>query len=279
MRTTLPIVTLLSFLGACSGADPIVVAEQAGGAYFPANSRSAVNQSVRQGVAGIEVDVVVTADGIAFLHDGPTLDATRCEGPVSELPVASLEATSLDGVTCGGRPDPAAPDVIQRDEPLLTLSGFLELVRSADDRTSVWLHVHPGPDQEADDLADAVLGVWFENDAPQPLVVFAEDVGLLASLRFWAASRQHGLRVGWIPSTTTRFGDRMGATSLPGRVEDADVDAVQVPWTAITRETARVLRARETEVVLTGFGGTQELLAHQSWPADALLTPAPVELP
>ena len=57
---------------------PLTTAHRAAAGYWPANSRAAVSGSIAAGFEAIEVDVLLTKDGVPVLAHDPVLDPEEC---------------------------------------------------------------------------------------------------------------------------------------------------------------------------------------------------------
>ncbi|MCB9669935.1 MAG: hypothetical protein H6736_15380 [Alphaproteobacteria bacterium] len=288
MRTAAAIVTLLV---GCDEGRPLVEAHRAGAGYAPENSRAAVRTAVDAGFEGIEVDLVVTADGAVVLNHDRTLDPERCVAldgsPVEPLELPTTEASALRGVTCGGSPSPDFPGARVIGEPLLDLPGYIELVRASDDRTLLHLDLKSGPDDDLELAAEAVLGTWFAADLPQPFYVSSPHPEVLHAFRSYGASRGHEVRTslswpvldGAIDGLGLELRASLGLASVLRAVEAAGADGVALQWEVARREDVRALRAEGLDVQLWTLDDPRALRAHAGWPATSLITDFPGDLP
>jgi glycerophosphoryl diester phosphodiesterase len=71
---------------------PLVFAHRGGARLAPENTMAAIDNGLRLGADGIEIDVQLSADGIPIVIHDPTLDRTTDKsGPVRNLTAAELE--------------------------------------------------------------------------------------------------------------------------------------------------------------------------------------------
>ena len=146
------------------------------------------------------------------------------------------------------------------------------------------------PDDDLDVAAQAVLGVWFAADLPHPFYVSSPYPEVLQAFRNWGAQRGHEVptSLSWPP-----FGPEGGAleglgwevrgafglASVIADVERAGADGVALQWEVARRSDVRALRRRGLDVQLWTLDGPSVLKAHANWPATALITNYPGDLP
>lgn len=77
---------------------PLVFAHRGGCALGPENTIAAFDRGVAAGAHGLELDVRLSADGIAVVHHDPTLDrTTNASGPVAARTAAELASVDAAG--------------------------------------------------------------------------------------------------------------------------------------------------------------------------------------
>jgi glycerophosphoryl diester phosphodiesterase len=137
---------------------PAVIAHRCGGALAPENTLAGIRLAARLGLAAVEFDVMLSADGTPWLIHDETLERTTdgC-GPVS----AASDAT-LARLDAGGRFHPA-----WRGEGLPTLAEAAALCRRLGLRANV--EIKPAAGFEAatgETVARQVLDCWRGDDLP-----------------------------------------------------------------------------------------------------------------
>ena len=281
--------------------DPLIVAHRGGADVFPENGLRAVEGSIERGWEGIEVDVVLTRDGVPVLWHDPWVDGTLCrrvggeELPAGErllfrdMDLASLRAE----LECGGKPHPdgAHPDAERVWAPIATLEEALILLREAPGLT-VQLDVkyEPGFTEGADRFADEILGVWHAQDMPNPVYASATHPELLRALR----ERMPQLETTLI---WPRFSEKLdgqadvsvairnelavttGVQSQAARIGEGDANGIAIAWQVANRHEVQALRDEGFRVQLWTVGSPERLEAYCRWPVNALITDNPEEAP
>ncbi len=306
-----------AIVGCSAGSvDPIVEAHRGAAGYYPQNSRTAMLASLEDGYAGIELDLVLTADGVPVLSHDPWVHETLCErvipetgGTVQTDGLAGLDGkVRIDGLTleelqrqyvCGGPPDPDFPNAVVRAEPIMALDELLTALRFAEADTLVHLDVkvHPGWTPPADAYADAILGRWYEADPPQPYYVSADRVDVLQAFETWGATAGVDVdtRLSWprfpvepddpaAPSAASIVLQAEAALALGTvdplrRVEDNDFDGLMMYWELADRHTARIAADRGYTMALWTINEPHQLTAHARWPLAGLITDYPADRP
>ena len=103
----------------------LVVAHRGNRAHAPENTMEAFRQAMAIGADALELDVRVSADGVAVVHHDATLDrTTNGSGPVSRFPLSALQgldaAAKFRG-SSGAQSIPTLEEVLDafRDVPLV----------------------------------------------------------------------------------------------------------------------------------------------------------------
>ena len=82
---------------------PLVLAHRGASAEAPENTLAAFRLALAQGADGVELDVILSADGVPVVIHDDTLDRTTTgAGPVSRLSLAELKALSAGYAACFG---------------------------------------------------------------------------------------------------------------------------------------------------------------------------------
>lgn len=221
---------------------PALFAHRCGGALAPENTLAGLRVAARLGLAAVEFDVMLSADGTPWLIHDETLErTTNGRGPVSASSDAALAA--LDA---GCRHHPA-----WAGEPLPTLRAAAALCRELGLRANV--EIKPAAGHEArtgEVVARQVLELW-AGDA-LPLVSSFSPPALAA-----ARAAAPGLPLGCLwerpPADWRRRLDALGAATLhcaAGELDDAvlaEAHAHGVPvlcYTVNDDAAARDLRQR-----------------------------------
>lgn len=164
---------------AADGPRALVVARGGGAAYWPPDSRTALEGALAAEVEGLEVGIVLTADDVPVLAHTVTLDPSWCTladgAPLGTW--VDLRSVTLDelhaGYACGGVPDPRYDQALVVAEPVATLDLLLDLLHGAQGDLEVRLLVPHEPGRTARPAVTAreVLARWADEDLPQDLVV------------------------------------------------------------------------------------------------------------
>jgi glycerophosphoryl diester phosphodiesterase len=291
---------LLLTLAACADpVTPVIEAHRGAAGYYPQNSRTAMLASLEDGYAGLEFDVVLTADGVPVLHHDPWVHPSLCErvdgAPVGErvridgLPLETLEAT----YQCGGLPDPDFPNAVLHAESVMTFDELLTELRFAE--ASLLVHIdlkyEPGWTPPPEDFADAILSRWFAADPPQPFYVSSPHAEAIQAVENWSRVQARNVRtsLSWpaypIDGGAVQYG--LSAEALrtfglqdPVRLaEDAGADGLALHWELARRHDVQTARGLGMDVALWTLNEPALLTAHARWPVSSLITDYPGDLP
>jgi glycerophosphoryl diester phosphodiesterase len=87
-----PIVNRPCFMGFYDYSQPLVFAHRGGCALGPENTLAAFDRGIAAGADGLELDVRLSADGIAVVHHDAMLDrTTNMSGPIASVTVEQLK--------------------------------------------------------------------------------------------------------------------------------------------------------------------------------------------
>lgn len=181
---------------------PSIIGHRGAAALAPENTLAGFRRAAAEGVAWVEFDTRLAADGPVVLHD-PTLDRTSSgRGPVRALPIAAL-----DGIDCGRWFGPAFAG-----ERLPTLAQALDAVAGLGLGANVELKAEPGLETElARAVAEAVRAVW---PAPGRLLFSSFSQPALAALADLVPEIPRGLLVGELPPDWREAAERLGCVSV-----------------------------------------------------------------
>jgi glycerophosphoryl diester phosphodiesterase len=267
---------------------PRVVAHRSGSGNFPENSRAAVQAALERGYAAIEVDLVLTQDGVPVLsHDmwlKPALctrtDGTRLpEGSRLLLRDLTLEELHRD-YRCGGLRDPEKPDAALLADRHMTLTELLQALEGHPDVT-LQLDVKQDPafTASAEAYATAILGEWNAARLPNPWFVTATRGELLKA--FEARQPVETLLI-WptftADSNTTVVGGleelkrTLGTQELVQLARDAGADGIAVSYGVADRAALEVVRQAGMKTAVWTANSPAQLAAFCRWPLDYLIT-------
>lgn len=293
-------IALASFLVACtSPGDPLVEAHRGAAGYYPQNSRTAMFQSIEDGFDGIELDLVLTADGVPVLSHDPWVHETLCtyaDGRAinERLAIRGFTLAELQsGFLCGGVPDPEHPNAaVEAETPM----AFTELVdRLYLDRPEVVVHLdlkfEPAWTDSPDAFAEAVLRPWVEADLPQRFYVSSAFPEMIVATEAWAS------RAGWdVPTSLSwppfrrernslqqalgfELGATVGTEDAVQAAQASGADGLALQWEVASRAQVRSARRAGLNVQLWTLNDPRALALHAAWPVDALITDYPGDLP
>lgn len=221
----------------------------------PENTLASIREAARQGAAWIELDAMLSRDGVpVIIHDDTLERTTSGSGPVPDLDLAELRR--LDAGSWF--------DARFAGEPVPTLEDALELARSLGLGLNLEIKPYPGQ-QEATARASLALleRLW---PADRPLLVSSFEVPCLEVARDRAPGIPRGYLIWEEPADWLAIADRVGAATLNVNHE------FQTPETvAAYKATGRPVltyTVNEAERARTLFG----------WGVDALFTDAPGRL-
>ncbi len=307
MRSSLPLACAAALLLATgcglvsAGETPLIVAHRMGADLFPENSRRAIAGSIERGWEAIEIDLVLTRDGVPVIWHDPWIESKLCrriggeEIPEGErilfqdLTLAELHA----GFECGGKPHPDGkhPDVELAWDTHATFDELLTALRAAPEMV-VQLDVkyEPGFTADAETFAREILGRWRAAALPNRMYASATHPELLRA--FEAALPGIETTLIWPrfskaiderSDITVAVGNELsvvaGVQDLGARILDANADGIAIAWQVSNRQTIQRLRDEGFNVQLWTVASPGRLGAYCDWPVDALITDNPEEAP
>ncbi|HEY0834108.1 MAG TPA: glycerophosphoryl diester phosphodiesterase [Azospirillum sp.] len=170
----------------------------------PENTLVSVREAAREGAAWVEVDVMLTSDGVPVVIHDDTLDRTTS----GRGPVAGIDLVHLKRLDAGGWFDPRFAG-----EEVPTLSELLDLAARLG--LGVNLEIKPShPDlavATARAALDVVKGVW---PAERPLLLSSFQVPCLEVARDRAPGIPRGYLLDEPPADWAAVADRIGADTI-----------------------------------------------------------------
>jgi glycerophosphoryl diester phosphodiesterase len=278
---------------------PRVIAHRAGGGQWPQNSRTAVLNCIARAHVdtpesrydGMEVDIVLTRDGIPVLSHDPWVHTDLCTtasgAPIKERilirdkTLVQLRAEFL----CGGLRDKDFPRVDPIAESIMSLDEVLEALKMAPEM-ALYLDVKIDGDLTArpEEYARAIAARWQTAELPNRLYIEGPSAESLAAYR--AAMRSDFVAVVSYPPFSAkenaawtvikaRWFTKLELSSPLTAAHEAGAGAVAAPTQVMTRSAA--VRAREAglEVFLFTPNSREDLERYCAWPVDGLITDYP----
>lgn len=260
-----------------SGQPPQIEALAAGAGYWPANSRTAVEEVIAAELSLIELDVTVTDDHVPVLHDGPWLEIDECtwwNGTLLSQPVwirPYSNATLSDQFLCGGLPDPNHPNALLVEDSLPSLAEIVALLPATpidQIRLDVYYEdmVTPPPDV----LARNILDVWESIDLPQVLSISSNHPDVLAAFDAEAHIRGRDIALGWVmPSEPEaeeiltqeldRWASGLDYTAM------AEIAGADILWIDPSLADPSAVRAARADGVQIGISPIDDARARDYW--------------
>ncbi len=283
------------------GSTPTLEAHRAGAGYWPENSRSAVEGAVELGVAGLEVDLGLTADQVPVLWHDVRLTSERCtkaDGThiIHSVLIKTRTLQELqEGWLCGGIPDPEFPNAIVAADILMTLDDLLKDLQDADPDMRVHLDLKWEPNGltwSAERFATQIVDRWFAADPPQPFYVSSVYPEMLdaidAQARAWATEIPgmliwphfpEGQSTGSVALTAER--DQLfGTTDYVRIAEQAGAQGLTLQWEVADRHLVNAAVAEGVAIQLWTVNDPDAIdLLSRRWNAEILITDFPGESP
>ena len=283
-------------LGGCinPGAEPLIEAHRAGAGYWPPNSRSAVLGTIAADFDGMEIDLVLAADGVPVLHHDPFLSPEHCTvkdgGELNQrIRIDEVVSTVLiEEYRCGATPDLDFPNAEVVSESMVAFDEVLTALIDANPDLRVHLDVkyEDGWTPPAADFAEQILERWWAADLPQSMVVSCNTVACLT------AFEDHGRLAGrdvftvriypfaGVDSSSVSVGLGAEADALLGKVdyvalvEEAGADGIAVNFEVAERHQLAAAQRAGLETSLWTVNG-DALDFYPRWPVDVLISDLP----
>lgn len=282
-----------------TGNSPKIIAHRAGGGQWPQNSRTAVLNCIARAqdptpqnrYDGMEMDIVLTKDGIPVLSHDPWIHTTLCTTASGETirdrilirdkTLAELQSQYL----CGGVREPDFPKVEPKAEPIMTLDEVFEALKQAPEMM-LYLDVKIDGDLTAgaEDYAEAIATRWeaaglsnrlyIEGPSPESLSAYrsAFTTNFVPVLSYPAFTVTENFT--WT-ALKARWLTKLRLRSPLAEARKAQARAVAGPTQVITRHAATEARDNGVEVILFTPNTRDDLERFCKWPAGVLITDYP----
>jgi len=277
----------------------LVIAHRAGGGQWPQNSRTAVLHCIERAQAGapenrmdgMEMDIVLTRDGIPVLSHDPWVHTTLCTTASGEairervlIRDKTLEELQSQYL-CGGVRDPHFPRVEPKAETIMTLEEVLQGLKKAP-HLLLYLDLKIDGDLTAgaEDYAKAISRLWEAAGLPNRLYIEGPSAGSLAAYR-------SAIKTDFVPvlsypafsvkensartAVRARWLTRLRLDSPWTAARNAQAGAVVGPTQVIFRFAATEARDNGVQVVLFTINTREDLESYCGWPVDVLITDYP----
>ena len=277
----------------------LVIAHRAGGGQWPQNSRTAVLHCIERAQAGapenrmdgMEMDIVLTRDGIPVLSHDPWVHTTLCTTASGEairervlIRDKTLEELQSQYL-CGGVRDPHFPRVEPKAETIMTLEEVLQALKKAP-QMLLYLDVKIDGDLTAgaEDYAQAIAKLWEAAGLPNRLYMEGPSAESLPAYR--SAIKRDFVRVLSYPAFTVmenssrtavraRWLTRLRLDSPWTAARNAQAGAVVGPTQVFFRFAVTEARENGVQVVLFTINTREDLERYCGWPVDVLITDYP----
>jgi glycerophosphoryl diester phosphodiesterase len=278
---------------------PRVIAHRAGGGQWPQNSRTAVLNCIARAHVdtpesrydGMEVDIVLTRDGIPVLSHDPWVHTDLCTtasgAPIKErILIRDKTLVQLRAeFVCGGVPDRDHPRVKPIPESIMSLEEVLAALKKAPEML-LYLDVKIDGELTAGpkDYARAIASRWqaarlpnrlyIEGPSAESLAAYREAMGrdfvpVLSYPAFSAAENAKWTVVKACLLTWIRLRSPLKAA------REAAAAAIAAPTWVMTRSAAAQVREAGLEVFLFTPNSRKELDRYCTWPVEGLITDYP----
>jgi glycerophosphoryl diester phosphodiesterase len=278
---------------------PKVIAHRAGSGQWPQNSRTAVLNCIataqdpnpQNRYDGMEMDIVLTKDGIPVLSHDPWVHTSLCTTAsgdpvrdrilIRDKTLAELQSQYL----CGGVREPDFPLVNPKAEPIMSLDEVLQALKQAPEMI-LYLDIKIDGDltASAEDYAKAIATRWeaaglsnrlyIEGPAAESLAAYrsAFETNFVSVLSYPAFSVTENFT--WT-ALKARWLTKLRLRSPLAAARKAQAQAVAGPTQVITRYAATEARDNGIEVVLFTPNTRNDLDKYCKWPVDVLITDFP----
>jgi glycerophosphoryl diester phosphodiesterase len=234
----------------------------------PENTLAAFRHALELGVATLELDVRVTADGVPVVHHDPVLSADRCAAPpgreLPRAPIREIFLEELEGIDCGSVSNPRFPR--QKPVPGAGIPKLEEVLALADEarypvRFSVEIKKQGGISH--DDAATAVIDLLTDKDLEDRSIIQSYDPGHLVAAARIAPSVDRAILVRW-PWAYGRMVEKSEATILSPKA-----------WFLFRPRAVKSFQARGIAVIPWTVNGGKRIRRMLSWGVDGVITDEP----
>ncbi len=272
------------------------VAHRGGSAYWPENSRTAVEGSLERGWDAVSFDLFLTQDRRPVLHAQPFLDPELCQ-TIGQRPIDEvwLLQTSFDtlyaGYECGGVPDPRFPDARVVADSVVPLEELIAALEALPSGARPDIHLTAGffPNVSHDPAVYAaeVLGRWALSDLTDTPTIVADLPVTLDAFKDDASGRGLSIQTtlvwprmpaaggeGWA-ALGQALGDSNGIVDPLRALEDSGADGIRLDPRVATRTDARRVARVAGRVEVGPVYDKADVRAFSAWPVDAIVTSDP----
>jgi glycerophosphoryl diester phosphodiesterase len=238
----------------CLTAFPLVIGHRGAAGRAPENTLAGFREAARLGVAWVEFDVRLSADGVAVLsHDAIPRRTTGHSRPIAETPAATLL-----GLDAGAWFSPEfAGERLPRLDTVLKLLATLRLGAVVELKSS------PGrAEGVVQAVADCLALAWPAVDAP-PLMVLSFDADMVAA----AAGGLPRVRRAWINEKLPENGLQMAI--------DLGCHMIHLGRRGLTRRDAAVVKAAGLGLAVYTVNKPEQARRLWAWGADSVFSDRP----
>ncbi len=272
------------------------IAHQGGTAYWPENSRTAVEGSLDRDWQAVHFDVFLTLDRRPVLQAEPFLDPELCrtvgDRPIGEVWLLQTEFDALHaGYRCGGIADPDHEGARVIDDTVVPLEELIYALEAIPPSRRPDVHLTAGffPNVSHDPAVYAaeVLGRWALSDLAEPPIIVADLPITLDAFRSDARKRGLGLQTtliwprmpaasgeGW-STTVQAIGVAHGVVDPLDALDASGADGIRLDPRVATRSDARRVADAAAHIEVGPVDTRAEVRAFSTWPIDAVLTSDP----
>lgn len=273
---------------------PQILAHRGGSGLWPQNSRLAIQSIVggawRGNVSGIEVDIVLTADGVPVLSHDLWVHMMLCRTvsgkPMVKRYIKDMTFAELEReYRCGGVPDPEFPQAEVMEEAILSFDDFVTLLKE-DPSLDVYLDVkiQNGLTASADAYAEAVFSRWQAAGLSNRLMVEGPEPASIeaykrhAQIPFTAVLSYPPFYAGenWTKEgIKAAIKSRIKSKSPLKQVENSRADAVVAPASVLGERAKKKLRDAGKQLIIFTSGGRESIDDLCSSGADYIISDYP----
>lgn len=270
------------------------VAFRGGMAYWPENSKSAIEESVARDWSAVSFDVFLTQDRVPVLNALPKLDSALCS-TIGKRPLPDdvwlLNVTAdvlRAGYLCGISEDPRTPNAKVVGDAVATLDELFEQMGDDDTRTlHLQIAFEPNVSHDPAVFAAEVLGRAEMRGVRAPMVVVSPFPEVLQAFvddpRFDAVPVQTTLVWPRLPPVsgsgaaqlTYGLGALNGVVDPVSVVQMVPVDGIRLHPNLATASDVRRLRAHTAYIEVGPVFSAADARAFARWDVDAVVAADP----
>lgn len=267
---------------------PAVILHRAGSAHWIQNTLGAVRGALARDVKAIEVDVVLTADGVPVLSHDPWVHdelCTRVDGSRIDPRVLIKDVALADlrrDFVCGGVKDRAFPEAELVPGPIATLDEVIAELRG---RPGVTLYldvkVEPPDTADAKAYAAAIFSRWRAARLPNRFLVEGPDATAVAAWREAAGDQEFTALLSAPPfpassnHTTIAIVHRARTRFMPSSdvraAREAGADGMVSPMQSLRWPTVVGAIEAGQQVIVYGPANQRTFDRYCDWPVTAII--------